>query len=45
MDFISSTESYLSVRDVSVESLQPSSDLFLNDLYPGKNLGNCGGRI
>ena len=44
MSFKLSTESYLSVREVSVESLQPPSDLFINDSHPGQNLANCGGK-
>ena len=40
-----SIESYLSVRDVSLESWRSSATSFLNDLHPGRNLGNCGGRL
>ena len=45
MDFRLSTEYYLSVRYVTVESLGSSSDSFPNDLYPGINLANYGGRL
>ena len=45
MAFRLSTESSLSVHDISVESLRPSSDFFINDFYPGRNLAKCGGRL
>ena len=43
MDFILSTQYYLSSLDVSIESLRSSSALFLNYLYQGRNLANRGG--
>ena len=45
MAFILSMEFYLSVRNLSVESWWSPSASFLNDLYPGLNLGKFCGRF
>ena len=45
MGFKFSAEYYLSGRDVSAESLLSPCASFINYLYPGRNLSNCGGII
>ena len=45
MSFQLSTESSLSVRDLSVEYLRPYSDSFIIYLNPEKHLANCGERL
>ena len=45
MAFRLSTGSYLSVSEVYVESLIPSSASFIHYLYPGQNLAYFGGRL